>query len=85
MRTAVTFFIGILTTTVVVGLGAGIAQNSQSQQFALLGASIQAGEGWVVAGATTLGFLLAFLLLIPGRLASAWRSGTASRQAQALE
>src|SRR5262249_24906423 len=47
--------------------------------------TLQAGKGWIVAGAALLGFLLAFLLLIPGRLASAWRSWTAGRQAQALE
>ena len=91
MRTLISFLIGMVAATAaaVVGLGISVAQQGQSAQFAFLGVSLQADQRWIVAGAAALGFLLALLLatllLIPDRLASARRAGMLSRQAQALE
>ena len=85
MRTLLSSLIAILTAVSIVALSIFIAQNNQSDQFSFLGGTLQVDKGWTVASAALLGFLLAFLLLIPGRLASAWRGWTASRQAQALE
>jgi len=91
MRSFISFLIGMVAATaaVVVGLGISVAQQEQSAQLALLGVSLQADQRWIVAGAAALGFLLALLLatllLIPDRLASARRTGALSRQARALE
>jgi len=91
MRSFISFLIGLVAATAaaVVGLGISVAQQDQNAQFAFLGVSLQADQHWIVAGAAALGFLLALLLatllLIPDRLASARRTGALSRQAQALE
>jgi len=85
MRTAISFLVGLITAAVVVGLGVLVAQNGQGEQFTLLGATFQGAMGWVTAGAAALGFLLAFLILIPGRLASAWQRWTLGRRGQELE
>jgi hypothetical protein len=58
----------------IVALGFIVADNGQSAQVGALGYSLQLAQGWTMAAAAAIGFLLAFLLLIPGRLASAWRS-----------
>jgi hypothetical protein len=49
-----------------------------------VGTTFQAEAGWIVAGAAALGFLLAFLVLVPGRMASAWNNWALGQQAQAL-
>jgi hypothetical protein len=85
MRTLISFLIGIITAAVVVGLRILVAENGQGEQFTFLGTSFQGDKGWLMAGAVALGFLLAVLLLIPGRLASAWRRWTLGRQALVLE
>lgn len=85
MRTVISFLIGLVSAASVVALGILVAQNGQSEQLTFMGNAVQESAGWLVAGAAALGFVLAFLLLIPGRLASAWRRGSAARQAQALE
>jgi uncharacterized membrane protein len=85
MRTFVSLVIGIILAAVVVGLGVLVAQNGQGEQFTFLDTSLQGDKGWLAAGAVALGFVLAFLVLIPGRLASAWRGWWLGRQTQALE
>jgi hypothetical protein len=85
MRTLRILFVVLLITAAVVGLGFVVARNPQNTQLDVLGNSLQTGMGLVVAVAAGVGFVLAFLLLIPGRLASAWRSWNLSRQGQDLE
>ncbi len=85
MRTLISFLIGLLTMAAIVALGFVVAQNDQNAQVTFQGTSFQFAQGWMVAGAAALGFLLAYLLLIPGRLASALRTGSLSRQGQRLE
>jgi uncharacterized membrane protein YciS (DUF1049 family) len=85
MRTLISFLIGLLTMAAIVALGFVVAQNDQNVQVTVQGTSFQFAQGWMVAGAAALGFLLAYLLLIPGRLASAFRTGSLSRQGQRLE
>jgi hypothetical protein len=69
----------------IVALGFLVVDNGQNVQIALLGNSAQFAQGWTVAGAAARGFVLAFLLPIPGRLASAWQSWSLSRQGERLE
>ena len=85
MRTFISFLVGLVTAAVVVGLGVLVAQNAQNEQFTFMGATFQGAMGWLTAGAVALGFLLAFLVLIPGRLASAWQRWMLGQRGQALE
>jgi len=85
MRGSISFLIGLLTMAAIVALGFIAAQNPQGAQLTVLGNRLQVEQGWTVVGAAALGFLLGFLVLIPGRLASALRSGSLSRQGRRLE
>ncbi len=71
MRTVIAFVVGIATAAVVVGLGVLVVQNTQSEQLTFLGTTLFVDKGGVVAGGVALGFVLAVLLLLPGRLAGA--------------
>ena len=82
MRILMSFLVGISMAAVAVGLGVLVAENSQSEQFMFLGATFQGNKGWILAGAVVLGFLLAILLLIPGRLAGARHRWSGHRQTQ---
>ncbi len=85
MRTVIAFVVGIATAAVVVGLGVLVVQNTQSEQLTFLGSTLIVDKGGVVAGGVALGFVLAVLLLLPGRLASAWHRAQVRRQTQTLE
>jgi hypothetical protein len=85
MRTLISFLIGIVIAAVAVGLRVLVAENGQGEHFTFLGTTFQGNMGLVTAGAVALGFLLAVLVLIPGRLASAWHGWTLGKQTLALE
>jgi uncharacterized integral membrane protein len=85
MRIVIAFLVGILTAAVVAALGVLVVQNTQSEQFTFLGATFSGDKGGVVAGAAAVGFILAVLLLLPGRLASAWHRAHSHRQTRTLE
>ena len=85
MRILMSFLVGISMAAVAVGLGVVVTENSQSEHFMFLGTTFQGNKGWILAGAVVLGFLLAILLLIPGRLAGAQHRWTLRRQARAQE
>ena len=81
----IAFLVGILTAAVVAALGVLVVQNAQSEQLTFLGATFSGDKGGVVAGAAAVGFILAVLLLLPGRLASAWHRAHSHRQTRTLE
>jgi hypothetical protein len=85
MRTVIAFFVGIATAAVVAGLGVLVVQDGQSEQFTFLGLTLAADQGVVVAGAVAVGFVLAVLLLLPGRIASAWHRAHIRQQTRTLE
>jgi uncharacterized integral membrane protein len=85
MRTVIAFFVGIVTAAVAAGLWVLVVQNTQSEQFTFLGMTLSGDKGAVVAGAVALGFVLAALLLLPGRLANAWHRAHIQRQTRLLE
>ena len=85
MRILMSFLVGIIMAAVAVGLGVLVTENSQSVHFMFLGTTFQGNKGWILAGAVVLGFLLAILLFIPGRLAGAQHRWTLRRQARAQE
>ena len=56
-------------------------ENVRSGRYDVLGTTFIGSVWWIVMGSALLGFLIAALLFIPGRVASEWRSGRLSRQA----
>lgn len=85
MRGLLSFVFGLITMAAIVAMGIIVAQNGQTAHLTFLGNAFQMAQGWTVAGAAALGFVISFLLLVPGRLASAMRTGSLSRQGQQLE
>jgi hypothetical protein len=85
MRTVIAFFVGIVTAAVVAGLGVLVIEDTQSEQLTLLGVSVSGAQGVVVAGSVAVGFVLAVLLLLPGRIASGWHRARIRQQTRALE
>jgi uncharacterized integral membrane protein len=56
-------------------------ENVRSGRYDVLGTTLIGSVWWIVMGSALLGFLIAALLFVPGRVASEWRSGRLSRQA----
>jgi hypothetical protein len=56
-------------------------ENVRSGRYDVLGTTFVGSVWWIVMGSVWLGFLIAALLFVPGRVASEWRSGRLSRQA----
>ena len=82
MRLLLDFLIGIVTAATVAGLGILVVQNTQLEPLYVPGSAVYIPQGLAVAGTAVVGFLIAFLLLVPGRLASARRSRLLERQMQ---
>jgi len=85
MRALPSFLIGLLTATFFVAAIILVVQNDKVEQITFLGQQFGGYVGWDLAAAAGLGVILAFLLLIPGRLASSWRSVGLTRQARELD
>jgi uncharacterized integral membrane protein len=85
MRLLLGFLIGVVTAAAIAGLGILVAQNTQHERLIFLGITSEVQQGLVVAGAAVWGFLIAFLLLAPGRLVSAQRGWQLGRQAKLQE
>jgi uncharacterized membrane protein len=85
MRALLWFLVGLLSAVFVAAAIVLIVQNGQSEQITFLGLRFSGYVGWDIAAGAALGLILAFLLLVPGRLASAWRTAGLNRQAQQLE
>lgn len=85
MRAIISFLVGIMSMGVVLGFGVLVAQNGRTAHVDFLGLGLDAEAGWLWAAAAVIGFALAVLILIPGRLAVAWRGRSLNRQAGALE
>lgn len=85
MRAVTGFLVGIIAALVALSLGVIVVQNSVSVDVIFLGNTYQAPTGWLLLIFSAVGFIVAFLLLIPGRLASAWRSWALSKQTHRLQ
>jgi uncharacterized integral membrane protein len=85
MRAITGFLVGIIAALVALSLGVIVIQNSVTTDVTFLGQSYQAPTGWLLLIFTVVGFVVAFLLLIPGRLGSAWRSWALSKQTHKLQ
>ena len=85
MRAVTGFLVGIIAALVALSLGVIVVQNSVSVDVIFLGNTYQAPTGWLLLIFSAVGFVVAFLLLIPGRLVSAWRSWALSKQTHRLQ
>lgn len=85
MRAVTGFLVGIIAALVALSLGVIVVQNSVSVDVIFLGNTYQAPTGWLLLIFSGVGFVVAFLLLIPGRLYSAWRSWALSKQTHRLQ
>lgn len=85
MRAVTAFVVGIIAALVALSLGVIVVQNSVTIDVIFLGNTYQAPGGWLLLVFAGVGFVVAFLLLIPGRLFSAWRSWALSKQTHRLQ
>ncbi len=85
MRAFGTFLAAMVALVILLVMAVIVLQNGQTVQLTLLNTTITGPAGLAVATAAGLGFLAAFLLLIPGWLANAWRRLALSRRSRALE
>lgn len=85
MRIISSLLVGMIAAAIIAALGIAATQNLQRDQLTLASTTLQTNTGWLIVSAAALGFLVALLLLVPGRLASAWRRRSLSRQGQQLQ
>jgi uncharacterized integral membrane protein len=62
-----------------------IAQNSHAEHLAFFGQDISTNLAWIMIGATACGFLVALVLLVPGRLAATLHIWSLHREARDFE
>lgn len=80
MRALRNFIVSILSAVIIVVLAIFAVQNLQGITTHFIGFTFRPSVWWVSIGSAALGFLLAFLILAPGRIASGWRARTLSRE-----
>lgn len=85
MRAFGTFLAAVVALVILLAMALIVLQNGQTVQLTVLNTTITAPAGLTVATAAGLGFLAAFLLLIPGWLANAWRRLALARRTRKLE
>jgi hypothetical protein len=85
MRTVLPFLAGILCAVIVAAIGVMATGNPPPEQVTVLGTTLQATGGWGLAAATAVGFLLALLLLLPGRLDRAGQTDALEAQVRVLQ
>lgn len=74
--------VGLLSALIpVLALAIFVVENIRAERYNVLGMTFTGNVWWVVTGAALLGFLVAALLLVPGRIAAGWRGRRLSRQA----
>lgn len=74
-------FIGLLLAAIIIAaLAIFAAQNISLTPLHYFGMSFTGNVWWICVGSAVLGFILAFLLLAPGRVASGWRGRTLGRE-----
>ena len=79
MRGLLRFLGTIILVVAVVVLVIFAIQNTQAVQASFAGQTFSAGLWWLVIGAAILGFLVAAMLVMPGRISAGWRGRAARR------
>lgn len=62
-----------------------LVQNTQAERIAFFGQEVPTNLAWIILGASAFGFLLALLLLMPGRIAASLHIWTLRREAKELD
>jgi uncharacterized integral membrane protein len=62
-----------------------LAQNTQAERLTFFGQDVSTNLAWIMLGATSVGFLFALLLLLPGRIAAMLHIWTLRREARDLD
>lgn len=76
LRSLVTVVPAIILSSVLATV---TLENIRSGRYEVLDNTFIGTVWWIVMGYALLGFLIAALLFVPGRLSSGWRSGRSSR------
>jgi uncharacterized integral membrane protein len=85
MRALSSLILGIVAIVLVVGLAILAVQNTGAVPLQFLGFGTSGHVWWIVLGAAIVGFLVAALFLLPGRVAAGWRSQGLSRQMERMD
>jgi uncharacterized integral membrane protein len=85
MRRLRSLIIDVPAVILFIVLALFLVENIRAERYNFLGYAISGNLWWVVMGAALLGFLLAALLFVPGRVSTGWRSGRLTRQADRRE
>ncbi len=80
MRGLRNFFVSILSAIIIVVLAIFAVQNLQGITTRFLGFTFTPNVWWVSIGSAVLGFILALLILAPGRIATGWRARRLDRE-----
>jgi hypothetical protein len=75
----------VLVNIFAVLVAALLAQNAHGEHLAYFGVNVAVNMAWILLGAATFGFVLALLLLIPGRIAVGFHAWGLDREAAQLE
>lgn len=82
MRFLSSLFLGLVAAILVLALAVFALQNLDGVPVHFLGYTGSGNVWWLVLAAAVLGFVVAFLLMLPGRVAASWRIQGLSRQMQ---
>lgn len=85
MRILRFLLIYIMLSVFGVMLSLFLAQNEHAEQLSYFGLDISTNLAWIILGAATCGFLVALLLILPGRIGVTWHNWTLGREAGQLE
>lgn len=79
-------FIGLLLAAIIIAALAIFAvENISLVPLRYVGKTFTGNLWWICVGSAVLGFILAFLLLAPGRVAAGWRGRTLGRERMRLQ
>jgi uncharacterized integral membrane protein len=77
--------VGVPSVVLCIVLALFVVENIRAERYTFLGNTFTGNVWWIVTGAALLGFLLAALLFVPGRISTGWRRRSLSRQADRRE
>ena len=75
----------ILTVLLFIVLAIFLVENIRTERYTFLGNTFTGNVWWIVTAAALLGFLVAAILFLPGRVSAGWRSRRLGREAARRE